>query len=158
MRKRIITPVQKQQPSPNESWLDLEKIAEVEISSEDEAYPIESALLPNQGNNGWRANESGEQTIRLLFSAPQVLEKIYLSFEETKTERTQEYLLRWSPDNGQTFQEILRQQWNFNPQGSTREKEEHHLGLSTVTIFELIIIPDIKGGDALACLKQLRLS
>jgi hypothetical protein len=158
MRKKIITPAQKQKPSSDENCLDLEKIAEVEISSEDEAYPIESALLPNQGNNGWRATESGEQTIRLLFSIPQVLEKIYLSFEETKTERTQEYLLRWSPDNGQTFQEILRQQWNFNPQGSTSETEEHHLGLSTVTIFELIIIPDINGGGTLASLKQLRLS
>jgi hypothetical protein len=115
-------------------------------------------LIPNQGNNGWRATESGEQTIRLLFSIPQVLEKIYLSFEETKTERTQEYLLRWSPDNGQTFQEVLRQQWNFNPQGSTSETEEHYLGLSSVTIFELTIIPNINGGDSIASLKQLRLS
>jgi len=156
MRKRIITPTPK--PSPNENCFDLEKIAEVEISSEDEAYPIESALLPNRDNDGWRAIESGEQTIRLLFSAPQTLEKIYLSFEETQTERTQEYLLRWSPDNGQTFQEILRQQWNFNPQGSTSETEEHQLELSAVTMLELIIIPDINGGDALACLKQLRLS
>ncbi|MCF6202781.1 MAG: carbohydrate-binding protein [Methylococcaceae bacterium] len=158
MRKRIITPVQKQKPSSNEYWLDLEKISEVEISSEDKAYPIEFALLPNQGNNGWRATEPGEQTIRLLFSVPQTLEKIYLSFEETQIERTQEYLLRWFPDNGQTFQEILRQQWNFNPQGSMCEIEEHYLGLSSVTIFELIIIPDINGGDNLACLKQLRLS
>ncbi len=158
MRKKIISPAQKQKTFPDQNWLNLEELAEVEITSEDPAYPIESALLTNQGNSGWRASKSGKQTIRLLFDKPQVLEQIWLEFEEANTERTQEYVLRWSPDNGQIFHEILRQQWNFNPQGSTIEIEDHHLGLSAVTLLELVIIPDINRGDALACLKQLRLS
>ena len=73
-------------------------------------------------------------------------------------ERTQEYALRWSSDGGQSFREIVRQQWNFSPQGSTSESEDHRVELSDVTILELIIIPDTSGKIALASLAQLRLA
>jgi len=33
------------------------------------------------------------------------------------TERTQEYVLRWLAGHGQSFQEIIRKQWNFSAQG-----------------------------------------
>ena len=69
-----------------------------------------------------------------------------MSFEEPVAERTQEYVLRWSPDHGQSFQEIVRQQWNFSPQGTTNETADHHVDLPTVTVLELNIIPDISGG------------
>lgn len=157
MRKRIITPVQSQKTSPDRDWLNLEELAEVEISSENDAYPIESALLPDKGNHGWRAAEPGKQTIRLIFDKPQRLQRIWLKFEETNVERTQEYVLRCSADKGHNFQEVLRQQWNFNPQGATSETEDHHIGLEGVTVLELTIIPDISGGNVLASLAQLRL-
>ncbi|PQP34590.1 carbohydrate-binding protein, partial [Desulfobacteraceae bacterium SEEP-SAG9] len=44
MRKRIITPVQQETASPDLEWLNMEGLAEVEITSEDAAHPIESAL------------------------------------------------------------------------------------------------------------------
>lgn len=157
MRKRIITPVQQETSSPDHHWLNLEAIAEVEITSEDAAYPIESALLPDQ-TSGWRAAGPGKQTVRLLFAQPQKIEKIWLSFIETEIERTQEYVLRWSPDGGKSFEEIVRQQWNFNPQGSTTETEEYQLNLAAVTVLELIITPDISKGDARASLAQLRVA
>jgi hypothetical protein len=157
MRKRIIAPVQKETGPPDLKWLNMEELAEVEITSEDPAHPIESALLPGWAS-GWRAAGPGEQKIRLLFAYPQRLRRIWLSFVETRTERTQEYVLRWSPDGGQSFQEIVRQQWNFSPQGATNETEDLHVELPAVTVLELSIIPDISGGNAFASLVQLRLA
>jgi hypothetical protein len=157
MRKRIIPSVQKDIPPPGEDWLDLERLAQVEITSEDAEHPIESALLPHRGS-GWRAAGPGEQTIRLLFDHPQQVRRIWLQFLEPVTERTQEFVLRWSPDGGRSFREIVRQQWNFSPQGAACETEDHRVDLSGVTVLELSIIPDISGGDAHASLSQLRLA
>ena len=102
MRKRIITPVQQETASLDQDWLDIEGLAEVEITSEDAAHPIESALLPGLAS-GWHAASPGKQTIRLLFANPQRLRRIWLNFVEPRTERTQEYVLRWSPDGGQSY-------------------------------------------------------
>ncbi len=157
MRKRIITPVQQETAPPDLEWLNMEGLAEVEITSEDAAHPIESALLPGRVS-GWRAAGPGEQKIRLLFDYPQRLRRIWLNFVETRTERTQEYVLSWSPDGGQSFREIVRQQWNFSPQGATSETEDLHVELPAVTVLELSIIPDTSGGNAFASLAQLRLA
>jgi hypothetical protein len=157
MRKRIISPVQQEITSPDQDWLNLEALAEVEITSEDPAHPIESALVPG-GASGWRAAGPGPQTIRLLFTDPQRLRRICLSFVEACTERTQEYVVRWSADGGQSFREVVRQSWNFNPYGAACETEDHHVQLPAVTVLELSIIPDISGGKAFASLAQLRLA
>ena len=157
MRKRIVAPVQQQTASPDQDWLNVEGLAEVEITSEDAAHPIESALLPGS-TSGWRAAGPGKQTIRLLFANPQRLRRIRLNFEEARIERMQEYVLRWSPDGGQSFREIVRQQWNFSPGGATAQMEDHHVELPAVTVLELIIIPDTSGGNAIASLAQLRLA
>jgi hypothetical protein len=107
---------------------------------------------------GWRAADSGAQTIRLVFDQPQRLKRIALVFEETETERTQEFVLRWSPDGGSSFREIVRQQWNFNPRNTIREVEDYGVDLSGVTVLELVIVPDISRGSARASLKSLRMS
>ncbi len=159
MRKRIITTDQqapKALPS-EQQCLNIEALAEVEITSEVADHPIEFALLPGH-HSGWRAAEPGKQTIRLIFSNPQVLKRIYLHFIETTIERSQEYTLRWSADNGQSFQEIARQQWNFSPDGANSEIEEHHVALSGVTLLELTIIPDISSRNSYATLNKLRLA
>jgi hypothetical protein len=157
MRKRIITPSHQETELPDLEWLNVEGLAEVEITSEDVAHPIEFALLPDQVS-GWRAAESGKQSIRLIFDQPQALQRIWLNFVDTDTERTQEFVLRWSSDGGQSFREIVRQQWNFSPEGATSETEELYVTLTGVTVIELSIIPDISGGDAFASLAQLRLA
>ena len=157
MRKRLIDQVQKNPISPEQDWLNVEGLMEVELTSEDPAHPIEHALLPDQ-SSGWWAVGPGKQMIRLLFNHPQRLRRIWMNFEEPAAERTQEYVLRWSADNGQSFQQIVRQQWNFTPQGTTNETEDHHVDLPAVTVLELSIIPDISGGNAFASLAQLRLA
>lgn len=157
MRKRIIDPLQSADSPPDTGWLNVEGIAEVEITSEDAAHPIDSALVPG-GASGWRAAGPGKQTIRLLFAHPQRIRRIWLNFVETSVDRTQEYVLRWSPDGGRSFRDIVRQQWNFSSTGATSETEDHHVDLPAVTVLELSIIPDTSGGSASASLAQLRLA
>src|SRR5690349_24774718 len=62
MRKQIVSHLQRESPSANATWLDLEALARVEVTSEDAAHPIESALL-TVGATGWRAENAGEQTV-----------------------------------------------------------------------------------------------
>ncbi len=153
MRKRLINQV-----SPvDERWLDLQRLAQVELTSEDAAHPIEAALMPSAGS-GWRAAQAGEQTIRLLFDEFQRVRRIQLLFQEDQQARTQEFVLRWSPDGGQSYREIVRQQYNFSPHGVTREFEEYAVDLAGVTALELRIVPDINSGDARASLAQLRIA
>ena len=156
MRKRLITPSPQDAAAHDEDWLDLDRIAVVEVTSEDRDYPVESALVAGE-MRGWRAAESGIQTIRLIFDQPQRVTRIALVFEETETPRTQEFVLRWSPDGGRSFREIVRQQWNFSPPETIREVEEFQVALSDVTVLELTIVPDISRGSARASLKSLRL-
>lgn len=157
MRKRFITPTPERVRPHGEGWLDLERAAAVEVSSEEEDYPIESALLSRE-TQGWRASRPGCQTVRLVFDEPQSLKRIALVFEENDTRRTQEFVLRWSADGGQSFREIVRQQWNFSPPETIREVEEYHVELWEVTVLESIITPDISGGMARASVKSLRVS
>jgi hypothetical protein len=157
MRKRIITPVPQGAPATEGDWLDVGSAAAVEVTSEDKAHPIEGALLPGE-KHGWRADGSGAQTIRILFDKPQRLRRIRLAFEETETTRTQEFVLRWSPDQGQSFREIVRQQRNFSPPETIREIEDYTVALADVTVLELVVVPDKSGGQTHASLESLRLS
>src|SRR5436190_11284117 len=145
MRKRLITPIPQDAPPRDEGWLDLDGAAVVEVTSEEKDYPVESALVSGE-MRGWRAASPGTQTIRLLFDQPQRLRRISLVFEESETERTQEFVLRWSPDGGHSFREIVRQQWNFSPPNTIREVEEYRVKISDVTVLELVIVPDISRG------------
>ena len=98
MRKQIINQgSQGISPADDQDWLDVEHLVQVELTSEDAEHPIESALIVNRGS-GWRAQQPGEQTIRLLFDKPRRISRIQLAFQEDERERTQEFVLRWSPD------------------------------------------------------------
>jgi hypothetical protein len=157
MRKRLVTPIPRDLVSFDEGGLDVANLGMVEITSEDEACPIECALQRGE-RPGWRAAEPGPQIIRLLFDQPQRLKRIWLVFEEDEIQRTQEFVLRWSPDHGRSFREIVRQQWNFSPPKTVRETEDYTVELFDVTVLELKILPDQSGGAARASLASLRLA
>ena len=157
MRKRIIDQVPQDVVAVDQGWLDLQSMAQVELTSEDAANPIEAALVPGAGL-GWQAAQAGEQTIRLLFDESRRVRRIQLLFHEDQQARTQEFVLRWSPDAGQSYREIVRQQYNFSPPDVTRELEDYTVDLAGVTALELRIVPDIRGGDARASVAQLRIA
>jgi hypothetical protein len=157
MRKTIINP-ETINPCQNAQgeWLDLEKVATVEITSEDPKFPIESALATREGP-GWRAAERGKQVIRLVLDNPRALRRIRLEFSETENSRTQEFTLRWSRAGG-SLTEIVRQQWSFSPQGSTSEVEDYQVNLDGVSILELALKPDLTPENAVATLAAWRVS
>jgi hypothetical protein len=157
MRKRQISPTLPSVPPSGQTWLDVDSAALVEVTSEENGFPIESALQGGE-TQGWRAADAGIQTIRLIFDEPQNLRRIWLVFEESENARTQEFGLRWSSDNGNSFREIVRQQWNFSPPDSVREVEDYVVELSEVTVLELIIVPDKSGGAARASLASFRVA
>jgi hypothetical protein len=156
MRKRILT-LDAVEPSAANHWLDLEQVAEVELTSEDAASPIEAALLPGR-EAGWRAANPGKQVIRLLFSTPQQLRRIRLVFEERDVSRTQEFALRWSADEGRSYRDLLRQQFNFSPPATTRQIEAYEVDLRGVTSLELSIDPAIDDVPHRASLSEWRLA
>lgn len=152
MRKTLLNPNSQAHVADDDHWLDLEQLARVDISSEDPSHPIEAALLP--GGSGWRAGQGGEQTIRLLFDAPQAIRRILLLIDETQQTRTQEFVLRWSADGGQSYRDIVRQQYNFSPPDATHQRENYTVDLTGVMALELRIRPDISGGEARASLAR----
>jgi hypothetical protein len=158
MQKRLIErdrPTRSSDPDPE--WLDLETQATTEITSEEPSRPVELAFRPGE-ESGWRASESGVQIIRLIFHQPKRVSRIHLRFSEEDVERTQEFVLRWAPDVSRPFQDIVRQQWNFSPGGSTIESEDYRVNLNAVGVLELVVNPDIARQGAFASLDELRVA
>jgi hypothetical protein len=156
MRKRIVRPNHAQQGGQSDKgWFNLEQIATVEVTSEDPRFPIESAFGSNDGP-GWRASRGGEQQIRIIFDEPVSVHRIELRFHEADYDRTQEFTLRWSPESGGSAIEIVRQQWNFSPAGSTTEIELYLVHLDAVSVLELAIRPDLRRQEAVATLASWR--
>src|ERR1039457_2783402 len=142
MQKHIITQDAQVGLFLEQNWLDLEKLAQIELTSENASHPIELALKPDE-EMGWQASEPGPQTIRLLFDKPLWIRHVRLVFDENDQERTQEFVLRWSSNCGQSYLEIVRQQYNFCPPYNVREIEEYAVDLVGLTTLELSIVPDI---------------
>lgn len=155
MLKRIIA--ENEPTLRSEGWLDPDTLAQIEVSSEDAAHPIEAALKEGTGL-GWRASQSGRQVIRLLFDRPRRLRRIRLVFHEAEMTRTQEVVLRWSSDNGESYRDIVRQQFNFSSPVTRDEVEDYRVDLDGVTSLEVDIVPDIQAGEACASLKELRIA
>lgn len=158
MRKRIVdqAPSHSRSESPG-SWLDLGQIATVEVTSEDPNFPIESVFNGGDGR-GWRALETGEQQIRLIFDHPVSISRIRLRFIEPELERTQEFTVKWSGAEGGPPKEIVRQQWNFSPDGSTTEIEDYRTSLDGVAALELSIKPDLKRQEVRASIAEWRIA
>jgi hypothetical protein len=57
MRKRLITPISQSGRSQEQDWLNLDRTAMVEVTSEEKDYPVEGALLSGE-TRGWRASDS----------------------------------------------------------------------------------------------------
>jgi hypothetical protein len=141
-------------PAGEMTWLNLDVLADVEVTSEAPDRPIEHALRGSD-TEGWQAAAPGPQTIRILFHAPTTLRRIDLWFEEHSAARTQEFVLRWSGFDGRAWEEIVRQSYTFST-GTANEYESYGVNLSGVKILELSIIPDIRGEGAIATLKRWR--
>jgi hypothetical protein len=158
VRKRIVGSDRAvAKPGPGPRWMDLGEIATVEVTSEDPGFPIESVFNSDSGS-GWRAAQKGEQQIRLIFDHAVAVHRIQLHFLEPTRDRLQEFTVRWSAADGGQPKEIVRQQWNFSPAGSTSEIEDYEVNLDGVFTVELVIKPDLTHNEALATLAAWRVA
>jgi hypothetical protein len=139
MRKSIVSPSAVTATPISDLWRDLERIARVEISSEDEQFPIEHALGKKE-TTGWRAAGTGPQLIRLHFDEPIGIKRLRLHFLDRAAERSQEFAV--FAGTGSELKEVVRQQWSFSPNGSTEEIEDYAVNLSGITTLEVRIDPD----------------
>jgi hypothetical protein len=158
VRKRIVSSGRTvPRPGPDPRWIDLRQIATVEVTSEDPNFPIES-VFSGSGGPGWRASQKGEQEIRLIFDQTLAVHRIQLLFLEPTRDRLQEFTVRWLAADGGQPKEIVRQQWNFSPAGSTSELEDYEVNLDGVSVLELVIRPDLTHNEAMATLAAWRVA
>ena len=145
LRKQIIRP-SPTTPVPPSGGIDVVASATVLVTSE-AGHPVDNAFdgLSGPGSTRWVAGEPGEQSVILAFDAPQSIRRVALEIEEVDLARTQELDLAVSSDGGLTYREVLRQEYNFSPPGTTFEREDWAVPAGVVTHLRLQIRPD-KGG------------
>ena len=148
LRKEILT----RQPSTSyrrAPQKDIAALATVLVTSEDPDHPIDHVFDGQRGPGAsrWIAAQPGEQTVILAFDAPQTIHKVRIQIEEPDMGRTQEMDVSISVDRGQTYRELVRQEYTFSPPGTTLEHEEWSINADQVTHLRLRIKPE-KGGKA----------
>jgi len=146
LRKQIIKP-SPAAPIPMPGEIDIAAVATVLVTSEDPCHPVDHAFDQQRGPGGgrWVAGETGEQAVILAFDAPQTIRRVVLEVEEPEAARTQELQLAVSNDGAQTYRELRRQEYNFNPPDTTFKREDWAVTAEGVTHLRLQIKPD-KGG------------
>src|SRR5271166_6589900 len=143
LRKQIIKPHPATQGiTPGE--IDIASVAMVQVTSESPEHPIDHVFDEHRGQRGtrWIAGEPGEQIVILAFDSPQTIRHVSLEVQEPEVTRTQELQLSLSCDGGQNFRELLRQEYNFSPPGTTYEREDLAISAQGVTHLRLVIKPD----------------
>ena len=148
LRKEILTtqPITSAQRLPQK---DIASIATVLVTSEDPDHPIDHVFDGQRGLGAsrWIAAQPGEQTLILAFDAPQMIRKVLVEIEEPNISRTQEMDVSVSNDGGQTYRELVRQEYTFSPPDTSLEREEWSIAADGVSHLRLRIKPE-KGGKA----------
>jgi len=146
LRKQIITKRSGESASL-EGEIPIADVATVQVTSEQAGHPIDNAFDERRGPGGsrWVADAPGEQTVILVFDSPQTIRKIGVEAEELAVSRTQELAVSVSSDGGRTYRELVRQEFNFSPPGTSFERELWSVSAGAVTHLRLEIKPD-KGG------------
>ena len=157
LRKHIIPADAPSAPRSGGSEIEIPAVATILLTSEAPEYPIDHVFDRRRGPGGtrWVAAEPGEQTIILAFDAPQTIQQIVVEIEETDVVRTNDLQLALSGDGGQSYREVLRQEYTFSPPGTTFEREEWVIRSRGVTHLRLRIKPHKSGNASRATLTSL---
>mgnify|MGYP001567813906 CR=1 FL=1 len=144
LRKRIAAQPEEVKNQKEGRILDLINSAEVIFTSESESHPMDNLVdgSRGRGSSQWIAGTSGPQVLIFKFDTPQHITEIVYEIEETKDTRTQELLLEASTDAGKNYRELVRQEYNFSPSGSTFQKEVVTLNIPGATNIKMTIKPD----------------
>src|SRR5438445_4810206 len=142
LRKQILEHPTATPPPAGE--INVTEVATVLVTSETADHPIDNIFDGRRGPGGsrWVAEKPGEQTLILAFDVPQMIRKITLEVEEQAVSRTQQLALSLSNDGGQTYREVVLQEFNFSPPGTVFEREHWTVTADMVTHLRLWIKPD----------------
>ena len=156
LRKQRIQPVER---SVVREDISIPDTATVLVTSERLDHPIENICDGQRGPGGtrWIAEQPGDQTVIIAFDTAQDIESVSLEVEEKEVSRTQELTLSASRDGGQTYREVLRQEFNFSPPGTTFEHERWRLAAEGLTHVRVWIRPDKGGRPCYASMTSLTL-
>jgi hypothetical protein len=118
--------------------------ATVLVTSEAAEHPVDCLFDGHDGPGGtrWVAAVDGEQVLILAFDTPQTIQEVSLETEELQASRTQVLTLALSQNAGRTYREILRQEFNFSPPGTTFERERWTVPATMVSHLRVTIRPD----------------
>jgi len=139
--------------------IDIAGGATIAYSSEDPAHPVEHMLDGRSGPGATRwmsARPDTTEHIVIEFDRPRSISRILYEVEETMQQRTQEVRVEVSEDGGQSYRQILVQEYNFSPRGATYQREEQRFNLRQVTHLRLTLVPN-KRGSGTASITALRL-
>ena len=157
LRKRIIGPTPPVAAGLPADAIDIVREAEVLATSESEAHPLDNIVdgSTGPGSSQWVAGTAGPQTLIFKFDAPRHIAGLVYETEEKEVARTQEVSFEVSTDQGAHFREILRQEYNFSPDGSTFHREELAFDLPAATDLKMVIKPDKGNRDCRAKLNYI---
>jgi hypothetical protein len=139
--------------------IDIVRSATVAYSSERPTDPVEHLFDGSSGPGATRwvgARGDATEEIVVEFDRPQAVSRLLYEVEEREGERTQEVRVEISEDGGQSWRQVLVQEFNFSPRGATFEREDQRLERRQATHLRLLIVPN-KNGSGSATLTTLRL-
>ncbi|MBI3966483.1 MAG: discoidin domain-containing protein [Chloroflexi bacterium] len=157
IRKRKLPPASSHNPTTGE--LDIPSSAVIAYSSEDPAHPVDNLFDGRDGPGGTRwlsARPNVTEQILLEFDEPRGISRLSYQVEETSVPRTQEIRVEASTDGGQSYRNLLVQEYTFSPNGATFQREDLQLPFGEVSHLRLTIVPN-KHGSGVATLTSLRL-
>ncbi len=145
LRKRIVpvTNVEERNPSKKPT-VDLINNAEIVIESESSENPIDNIVdgSSGRGSTKWIAGVSGTQSIIFNFDNPQNITEITYEIEETIDTRTQEILIEKRSSSEQNYMDVIRQEYNFSPNGSVFQREIITRDIPQTISIKMTIKPD----------------
>ena len=135
---------------PDIEWLDLDAVADVIITARGERL--------SRARSMWSADCPGEQMIEIRFHHPMVVRRLRVVATEPEASRTQEMTVWACLHCGERHREVLRQQFNFSPDGATEEIEDYVFEFDDVSALQLRIVPSVEGRPATAHVRELRVA
>ena len=130
--------------APRADVKDIPALATVFVTSEAPGHPVDYLFDASGGPGGtrWMAGADGEQTLVLAFDAPQTIRAIGIEAEEPSATRTNVLVISLSGDGGRTYQERIRQEFNFSQPGTTFEREDWAVPAERITHVRVVVQPD----------------
>jgi F5/8 type C domain len=158
IRKRLLEDA-RLLPTISSAELNVAAGATIAYSSEEPAHPVDSMFDGRDGRGGtfWEsARENTAETLLIELDQRQSISRLIFEAEERQLERTQEVRVEVSCDGGNSFRQLLVQEFVFSPGGATFQREDLRVGVEGASHLRLTVVPN-KNGSGKAKLTSLRL-